>query len=156
MNRSRQYPERPIVGVGAVVVRDGQVLLVKRRYEPLAGRWSLPGGMVEVGETLEQAVIREMHEETGLTVAVGPVIEVFDRIMRDAEQRVQYHFVLVDYLCWPDGGTLTAGSDVDDARFVDPGELAPFELTDKAQQVIGRAFELSNAEPGPGTRNAEL
>jgi 8-oxo-dGTP diphosphatase len=155
MNASRQYPERPIVGVGAVVVQDGQVLLVRRRYEPLAGRWSLPGGTVEVGETLESAVIREMHEETGLSVRVGPVIEVFDRIMRDAAHRVQYHFVLVDYLCWPAGGSLAAGSDVDDARFVDPGALAPYDLTDKAQAVIARACELSNLELEPGTRNSE-
>ena len=131
------------------------MLLVRRRYEPLAGRWSLPGGTVEVGETLESAVIREMHEETGLNVRVGPVIEVFDRIMRDAAQRVQYHFVLVDYLCWPAGGTLSAGSDVDDARFVHHGELAPYELTDKAQSVIARAFELAHLEHEPGTRNPE-
>ena len=155
MNGSRQYPERPIVGVGAVVVQDGQVLLVRRRYEPLAGRWSLPGGTVEVGETLACAVIREMHEETGLDVTVGPVIEVFDRIMRDAAERVQYHFVLVDYLCWPAGGTLAAGSDVDDARFVDPRALAPYDLTDKAQSVIARAFELSHLEHEHGTRNGE-
>ncbi len=103
---SRRYPDRPIVGVGAVIVQDGAVLLVKRRYPPLAGCWSLPGGTVEVGETLEGALAREMLEETGLEVTVGPVIEVFDRITRDDQGRVRYHYVLVDYLCWPLGGTL--------------------------------------------------
>jgi ADP-ribose pyrophosphatase YjhB (NUDIX family) len=79
----REYPERPIVGVGAVIVEGGKVLLIRRRYEPLKGQWSLPGGAVEVGEALERAVEREMLEETGLAVDVGPVIEVFDRITRD-------------------------------------------------------------------------
>jgi mutator protein MutT len=144
---SRQYPERPVVGVGAVIVRDGQVLIVKRRYEPLAGRWSLPGGTLELGETLESGLVREMREETGLDVDVGPVIEVFDRIMFDEARRVQYHFVLVDYLCWPAGGELCAGSDVDEAIFVDPGGLGPYNLTDKAQAVIDRGFELARDAP---------
>jgi ADP-ribose pyrophosphatase YjhB (NUDIX family) len=120
---TRQYPERPIVGVGAVILRDGKVVLIKRRYEPLKGEWSLPGGGVEIGETLEAAVAREMLEETGLEVEVGPVIEVFDRIMRDDDQRVRYHYVLIDYLCWPRGGNLRAGSDVDEAILVDPADL---------------------------------
>jgi 8-oxo-dGTP diphosphatase len=145
---SRQYPERPVVGVGAVIVRDGQVLIVKRRYEPLAGHWSLPGGTLELGETLEAGVIREMREETGLDVDVGPVIEVFDRIMFDEGQRVRYHFVLVDYLCWPAGGQLSAGSDVDEAIFVDPDSLARYNLTEKAQAVINRGIELAREAPG--------
>ena len=153
---TRQYPARPVVGVGAVILRDGQVVIVKRRYEPLAGRWSLPGGTLELGETLEAGVIREMREETGLDVDVGPVIEVFDRIMLDEEKRVQYHFVLVDYLCWPSGGTLRAGSDVEDAIFVERDNLPPYDLTDKAQAVIARAFELTNIEPELGTRDQEL
>ena len=128
--------------MGAVIVHEGLVLLVKRRYEPLAGRWSLPGGTLELGETLEAGLAREMQEETGLNVRVGPVIEVFDRIMLDEEKRVQYHFVLVDYLCWPAGGSLAAGSDVEAAIFADPAALARFDLTDKAQAVIARALEL--------------
>ena len=139
----RQYPERPIVGVGAVIVDAGRVLLVKRRYEPLAGQWSLPGGTLELGETLEEGVTREMHEETGLEVEVGPVIEVFDRIMLDPERRVRYHFVLVDYLCWPIGGDLQAGSDVDEAVLVDPGGLEAYDLTVKARAVIARALEIN-------------
>jgi len=144
---SRQYPERPIVGVGAVIVRGGQVMIVKRRYEPLAGRWSLPGGTLEVGETLEAGLAREMREETGLDVQVGPVIEVFDRILLDEAQRVRYHFVLVDYLCWPIGGALRAGSDVEEAMFVDPADLEPYDLTDKARAVIDRGLELAREAP---------
>jgi 8-oxo-dGTP diphosphatase len=119
------------------VIVDGEaVVLIRRRYEPLAGRWSLPGGTLEVGETLEVGVAREILEETGLEVRVGPVIEVFDRIMRDDEARVRYHFVLIDYLCWPVGGTLQPGSDVDDAVLVPVSRLHEFELTDKATSVI--------------------
>lgn len=143
---SRLYPERPIVGVGAVIVEAGKVLLVKRRYEPLAGRWSLPGGTLELGETLETAVAREMREETGLQVRVGPVIDVFDRIMFDSDRCVRYHFVLVDYLCWPVGGDLQAGSDVDDAVMVHPDSLDAYDLTAKARTVIMRALELNGVE----------
>ena len=140
---TRQYPERPIVGVGAVIVEAGRVLLVKRRYEPLAGRWSIPGGTLELGETLETGVAREMLEETGLKIEVGPVIEVFDRIIFDADKRVRYHFVLVDYLCWPIGGRLQAGSDVDQAVMVSPASLDEFDLTEKAREVIARALEIA-------------
>jgi ADP-ribose pyrophosphatase YjhB (NUDIX family) len=135
--------------VGAVIVHDGRVVLIRRRYEPLAGQWSLPGGIVEVGETLESCVAREMLEETGLDVEVGPVIEVFDRIMRDGEGRVQYHYVLVDYLCWPVSGELQAGSDVDAAVLVDPADLAVYGLTSKATSVIERALQLDREAPRP-------
>jgi len=144
---SRQYPERPIVGVGAVIVGEGKVLLVKRKYEPLKGQWSLPGGMVEIGETLEAALAREMLEETGLRVDVGPVIEVFDRIMRDEERRVRYHFVLIDYLCWPAGGSLQAGSDVEEAIWADPAMLGDYALTEKAISVIERGLMLAREAP---------
>ncbi|MBM3778529.1 MAG: NUDIX domain-containing protein [Acidimicrobiia bacterium] len=144
---TREYPERPIVGVGGVIVEADRVVLVRRRYDPLAGQWSLPGGTLELGETLEAAVAREMLEETGLVVDVGAVVEVFDRIMLDETRRVRYHFVLVDYLCRPVSGTLQAGSDVDDARFVPRDRLAPYRLTAKATAVIERAFALGLA-PG--------
>ena len=140
---SRQYPQRPIVGVGGVIVHEGRVVLIRRRYEPLKGHWSLPGGTVEVGETLEAALAREMLEETGLVVDVGPVVEVFDRIMRDPEGRVRYHFVLVDYLCWPVQGELQAGSDVDAAVWADPRQLGEYELTAKATSVIERGLALA-------------
>ena len=144
----RRYPDRPFVGVGAVIVQDGKVLLVKRKYEPLAGQWSLPGGAVDVGETLEACLVREMLEETGLAVRVGPVIEVIDRITHDTEGRVMYHFVLVDYLCWPTGGTLCASSDVAEVCFADPNDLRRYELTTKATAVVERALELDRQHQG--------
>ena len=153
MSDRRQYPERPIVGVGAVIVDAGKVVLIRRKYEPLKGHWSLPGGTVEVGEPLEAALAREMLEETGLIVDVGPVIEVFDRIMRDEQRRVRYHFVLIDYLCWPSEGsargTLRAGSDVDAAVWADPAALAEYALTDKASSVIHRGLTLAREAPRP-------
>ena len=147
---SRQYPERPIVGVGAVIVDDGKVVLIRRRYEPLKGQWSLPGGMVEIGETLEEALAREMLEETGLVVDVGPVIEVFDRITRDEQRRVRYHFVLIDYLCRPTAGELRAGSDVDAAIWADPRRLGEYALTDKATSVIKRGLTLAHEGAASG------
>jgi mutator protein MutT len=145
---SRQYPDRPYVGVGAVILDRGKVLLVKRKHEPLAGRWSLPGGAVEVGETLEACLVREMAEETGLEIGVGPVVEVLDRITHDGDGQVEYHFVLVDYLCWPIGGELRAGSDVADAVFVDPRDLSQYELNAVATAVVERALQLAADEAG--------
>lgn len=139
----RLYPTRPIVGVGGVIIDGDQVVLIKRKYEPLALRWSIPGGALEVGEPLEVGVARELLEETGLEVRVGPVIEVFDRILRDQDGKVKYHFVLVDYLCLPVGGTLQAGDDVSEAAWAHFDALAPYELTDKATQVIQRAREMA-------------
>ena len=154
---SREYPARPIVGVGAVVyVTPGDsealglprpgVVLVKRGHEPLAGEWSLPGGTLEVGETLEAAIVREVAEETGLIVDVGPVIEVFDRITLDDHQRVQYHFVLVDYLCRPAGGVLQAGSDAAEITIADPAALESFRMTEKAVTVIARGIRMAAEE----------
>jgi ADP-ribose pyrophosphatase YjhB (NUDIX family) len=145
---SRSYPSRPIVGVGAVIIAaDGRVVLIKRKYEPLAGQWSLPGGTLEVGETLEAGVAREMLEETGLEVEVGPVIDVFDRILLDAERRVRYHFVLIDYLCLPRGGELRAASDVADVRLAHPDHMAEFRLTPKAEDVIRKGVAQWKATP---------
>jgi 8-oxo-dGTP diphosphatase len=141
----RRYPTRPLVGVGAVIFSDDRkVLLVKRRQEPLAGQWSLPGGMLELGETLEAGTAREILEETGLVIRVGPVVEVFDRILLDDTGRVRYHFVLIDYLCDVRGGALAAGSDVEAAEFVDPAKLAEYRVAEKAKDVITRAIELLN------------
>jgi 8-oxo-dGTP diphosphatase len=141
----RFYPDRPYVGIGAVIVVDGKVVLIKRGHEPLAGRWSLPGGAVELGETVQEAVAREMLEETGLAVRVGPPIEVFDRIMRDDDGRVRYHFVLIDYLCWRIGGELRAGSDVADAVVAGVHELEAFELSGLTTSVIQRGLAMTNA-----------
>ena len=142
---ARQYPARPIVGVGGVVLIDGRVLLIKRRFEPLAGRWSLPGGTLEVGETLAEGLARELKEETGLDVDVGPVVDVFDRITRDPDGRTRFHYVLVDYLCHPRGGEPVAGSDVSEVALVEIDDLARYELTPKTIEVITRALDLSYA-----------
>jgi 8-oxo-dGTP diphosphatase len=142
---SRVYPARPIVGVGAVIVMDEKIVLIKRRFEPLAGQWSLPGGSLEVGETLEAGVAREMLEETGLHVDVGPVVDVFDRILLDGDHKVRYHFVLIDYLCTPRGGQLRAASDVADVALVAPDDLGPYRLTPKADAVIRKALLLWQA-----------
>jgi len=140
---TRAYPDGPIVGVGAVVLVDGKVVLVKRAHEPLKGEWNLPGGGVELGETLRDACAREVLEETGLVVEVGPAIEVFDRIVLDAGGGVQYHFVLIDYLCRPAGGELRCGTDASGIVLVDPGALEPYRLTDKAIEVIRKGLALS-------------
>lgn len=145
----RKYPDRPYVGIGGIIVHEGRVVLVKRRFEPLAGQWSIPGGAVETGETLEACLIREMTEETGFVVEVGPVVEVLDRITRDEEGRVLYHFVLIDYLCRPVGGELRAGSDVAEAVLAEPSEFAQYELTEKALSVIERALEMARDMPPP-------
>jgi 8-oxo-dGTP diphosphatase len=140
----RKYPERPIVGVGAVIVDGERVLLVKRAHEPLKGQWSLPGGAVEVGESLEAGLVREVREETCLDVTVGPVVEVLDRISRDANGRVEYHFVIVDYLCRVAGGTATCGSDAEDIEWARRDDLARYRLTSAATAVIAKAFAMSS------------
>jgi 8-oxo-dGTP diphosphatase len=139
----REYPSRPIVGVGGVVFVGGRVLLVKRRFEPLAGRWSLPGGALEVGETLAEGLAREMKEETGLDVDVGPVLDVFDRITRDEQGRARFHYVLVDYLCSVRAGTPVAGSDVAEVALAETGDLGRYDLTLKTVEVIGRARTMA-------------
>jgi mutator protein MutT len=141
----RQFPDRPIVSVGAVVVDGDQVLLVKRAHEPLKGAWSLPGGVVELGETLLEALAREVGEETGLDVAIGPVVEVLDRVQRAPDGRVEYHFVIIDYLCRPRGGALACATDAADARWVAAADLARFDVTQKATEVIHRALALVRA-----------
>jgi mutator protein MutT len=128
-------PERPLVGVAAVVVREGSVLLVRRGKEPLRGRWSLPGGAVERGETLHEALVRELREETGLIVRPLELLTVVDRIER-ADGRVSYHYVIVDYLCEPVSGRLAAASDADDAVFALPEELQAYDLTPAALEVV--------------------
>jgi 8-oxo-dGTP diphosphatase len=118
------------------------VLLVKRGREPLKGDWSLPGGAVEVGETLERALVREVREETCLDVRVGPIVDVLDRIRPDAEGRVAYHYVIVDYVCRVEGGTAACGSDADAVEWVRRGDLHRFSLTPGVTAVIDKAFGL--------------
>ena len=120
-NMQREFPSAPLVGVGAVVVEAGRVLLVRRGHEPMKGHWSLPGGLVELGESLSDGVIREVREETGLTVEPVGLVELLDRIHREGE-RVQYHYVIADYLCRVVGGVLQASSDADAVRWVERAE----------------------------------
>jgi len=138
----RRYPERPILGVGAIIADGGSVVLVERGTEPLKGVWSLPGGIVEVGESLKDAVRREVREETGLDVEPLSVVEVFERIIPDCNGRTEYHYVLIDYLCRPTGGELRADSDASDARWVPRNELASYRITEGTLGVIEKALAL--------------
>jgi len=128
--------------VGAVVVRDGRALIVKRAHEPRKGEWSLPGGLLELGESLADAVRREIKEETGLDIAVGPVIETFDRVHRDDAGRIRYHFVIIDFVCWPDGGQAVAGSDAEDVAWVSASEIDEYRVNSHAKDVILRGLEV--------------
>ncbi len=139
---TRQYPSRPFISVGGVVFIGGRVTLVKRRHEPLARRWSLPGGVIELGETLHEGLRRELREEIGIETTIGPLVELFDRITRDTDGRVRYHYVLVDYLCHHVSGELRPGSDAEAVALADPAELSPYALTEQARSVIGRAVNL--------------
>lgn len=143
----RAYPARPIVGVGGIVLVEGRVVLVKRGHAPLAGDWSLPGGALELGETLEAGVAREILEETGLIVEVGPLVGVFDRILLDEGGRVRYHYVLVDYVCHARGGALCCASDAAEAVLANPEGLEPYRLAEETQDVIMRALTIAKACP---------
>src|SRR5579863_1018728 len=119
----REYPDVPLVGVGAIIIERDRVVLVKRGQAPLQGQWSIPGGMLEVGETLRQAVVREVLEETGLQIEAGELLGVFDRIVRDADERTLYHYVLIDFLCRRIAGEPQAGCDAAAARWFTRGEI---------------------------------
>jgi mutator protein MutT len=148
----------PIVGVGAVIVKDDRAIIIKRANEPYKGQWSIPGGRVELGESLADAVRREMREETGLEVAVGPLIEVFERIQHDEAAPaardplqpppVRYHFVIIDYLCACTGGALCAGDDAADARWVTSDELDEYDIRQSAVDVIRKGLTMARATAG--------
>jgi 8-oxo-dGTP diphosphatase len=142
---SREYPERPVVGVGGVVIAEGRALLIRRGHPPLKGEWSIPGGTLELGETIMEGTRRELEEETGIQVRVLDLIEVFERIFPDGSGRPQYHFVIIDHLCEVAGGEARAGGDVTDVAWVAEQELAKFSLTPVATRVIRKAFEMSRA-----------
>jgi 8-oxo-dGTP diphosphatase len=137
----RDYPERPLIGVGAVIVEGDRVVVVRRSHEPLKGEWSIPGGVLEIGETLRAGAAREALEETGLVVEAGEVLEVLDRIVRDGGGRIQFHYVLIDFLCRPAGGELRAGGDAEEARWISTGELDSFSIADSAAAVLRKGLE---------------
>ncbi len=156
MASSREYPERPIVGVGGVIIENGRALLIRRGSEPLRGEWSIPGGTLELGESLQAGVARELLEETGVEVRVLELIEVFDRIFPDEKvqasgqkQPPRFHFVIVDYLCERIRGEAQAGSDVTDVAYATEDELEKFHLTETATRVLKKAFAMARSRGAP-------
>jgi mutator protein MutT len=143
----REYPKTPLVGVGAIIVDGDRVALVKRGRAPLAGQWSIPGGLLEVGETLRACAEREVREETGLTVVIGELLGVFDRVVPDADGHIQYHYVLIDFLCRRLGGDLRAGDDADEARWFAPEDLPALGLAPETEKVIRAGLEKASARP---------
>ena len=144
---SREYPDYPRVGVGAVVLHEGRVLMVRRGGQPSSGKWSLPGGLVEVGETIAEAACREIAEECGCVIRLAGVAGVVDRIVRDAEGRVRYHYVLVDYLAYPESAAIAAGSDAAEACWVEVERVHELDVTEGVADMIRRAITLA-AENG--------
>jgi len=142
-----EYPERPVIGVGGVLIHDGRALLVRRAAEPLRGQWSIPGGRLELGETLAEGVARELKEETGVDVRVGELIEVFERIWNEEEgvARPRFHFVIADYLCEHVSGEPQAGSDALEVAYASEAELGKFQLSETAMRVLHKAFEMDRA-----------
>jgi 8-oxo-dGTP diphosphatase len=152
MASSREYPERPVVGIGGVIIDRGRTLLIRRGSEPLRGEWSIPGGTLELGETLEEGVAREVLEETGIMIRVIELIEVFDRIYGEdgtiaarTQKNPRFHYVIVDYLCERIGGEPRAGSDVTDVAFVFEEELGKYHLTETARRILKKAFAMDRA-----------
>jgi mutator protein MutT len=127
--------------VGAIIIEDGRVLLVKRGHAPLQGKWSIPGGVLEVGETLRKAVVREAHEETGLTIEPGELLGVFERVVPDEQGRMRYHYVLIDFLCRRVAGELIPADDAEEARWFRRDELGGLELARETEEVILTGFE---------------
>ena len=153
MAGSREYPEKPMVGIGGVIIDRGRTLLIRRGSEPLRGEWSIPGGSLELGETLEEGVARELLEETGVQVRVLEFIEVFDRIYLDDaataggyRKKPRFHYVIVDYLCERISGEPHAGSDVTDVAFASEEELTKFNLTETATRILKKAFAMDRAK----------
>ncbi|MHC1728086.1 MAG: NUDIX hydrolase [Syntrophobacteraceae bacterium] len=140
---NRRYPHRPYAGVGAIIFSGEEVLLVKRGSAPAIGKWSIPGGLVELGESLEASVCRETMEEVGLEVKVIDLVAALDRVILDDSGRIEYHYILLDFLCEVISGELRAATDADDCLFVPIKELSRYELTRGTEKVIRRAFEKS-------------
>jgi 8-oxo-dGTP diphosphatase len=137
----REYPETPLVGVGAIIIEEDRVVLVKRGHPPLEGKWSIPGGVLEIGETLRKAAVREALEETGLAVEPGELLGVFERVIPDEQGRMRYHYVLIDFLCRRVSGELQAGDDAREVRWFGREGLAGLELAQETEEVILKGFE---------------
>lgn len=141
----REFPEIPLIGIGAIIINDSRILLVKRAHPPIQGQWSVPGGVLEVGELVRDAAVREAREETGLIVETGELLGVYDRVLRDTENRVQYHYVLIDFLCRPIGGELRAASDAAEVLWFTKEELPALNLAEDTQDVIRKGFQKLGA-----------
>ncbi len=137
----REYPDAPLVGVGVIIVEDGRVLLVKRGHAPLAGEWSIPGGVLEVGETLREAAIREALEETCLAVETADLLGVYDRVLRDHDGRTLYHYVLIDFLCRRVAGEARASGDADEVSWFTSEEIGKLKLAEDTAEVIRLGFQ---------------
>ncbi len=142
----RLYPARPLVGVGAVVWDGARVLLERRGQPPAQGSWAIPGGLVELGETAEDAVRREVLEECGIEIAVGPILGLFQPIERDANDRIRYHFTIIDFLATYRSGALQAGDDAADVRWVPPADLSQYALNPATREMIERALARLKVE----------
>ena len=147
---SRRYPSRPVVGVGAIITDGDRVLLVRRGREPSKGLWSIPGGMLELGESLVEGIRREVREEVGLDVQVLEMVEVLDRVIYDDDGKIEYHYVLVDYVCKPLSGTLRVADDADAAEWVNRRDVSSYEITKGTPAVIEKAFAVRDALAGRG------
>ncbi len=142
----REFPDRPVLAVGVVLLDGDRVLLVRRARPPGVGRWTVPGGGVDAGESMREAALRELREETGLCATLGPIVEVLERIVRAPDGRVHFHYLIIDFLGTAPEGTLGAGDDADDARFVELAALATMETTDGLVPVIERARRIRDGE----------
>jgi 8-oxo-dGTP diphosphatase len=143
----REFPEVPLVGVGAIIIEGDRVVLVKRAHPPLQAEWSIPGGVLEVGELVREAAIREAREETGLTVEPVELLGVYDRVLRNSEKRVQYHYVLIDFLCRRVAGELAAASDAADVRWFSREELPALKMAEDTMEVIRKGFGKLGLDP---------
>ena len=142
----REYPESPLVGVGAIIIDGSRVVLVKRGHPPLEGEWSIPGGVLEVGEMLRDAAVREAREETGLTVETRDLLGVFDRVLKDESGRTRYHYVLIDFLCRPVAGELQGASDAEEARWFTEEEALRLPLAKDTGQVVRLGFKKGGGQ----------
>ena len=147
MSEDRHYPDRPFVGVGIVLFRGPEVLLVKRAKPPISDNWSIPGGAQEIGETVREAALRELHEETGVTARIAGLIDVVDGITRDDDARVKFHYTLVDFAAVWESGEARAASDVSDVRWAELSSIGSIPLWDETRRIIANGWGLANRSP---------